>query len=64
MDVVDILSVPPQKRPLYKPGFTIQEMSASMDTKCTKCDMSEFEEDFYETHQWLPGNLWCVNKKS
>ena len=33
MGVVDILSVPPQKRPLYKPGFTIQEMSASMDTE-------------------------------
>ena len=35
-----------------------------MDTKCTKCDMSEFEEDFYETHQWLPGKLWCVNKNT
>jgi hypothetical protein len=25
--------------------------------------MSEFEEDFYETHQWLPERLWCINKK-
>jgi hypothetical protein len=33
-----------------------------MDTKCNKCDMSEFEEDFYETHQWLPDRLWCVKK--
>jgi hypothetical protein len=35
-----------------------------MDTKCNKCDMSEFEEDFYETHQWLPEKLWCVNKNT
>jgi len=25
--------------------------------------MSEDEEDFYETHQWLPDRLWCINKK-
>jgi hypothetical protein len=34
-----------------------------MDTSCIQCNMSEFEEDFYETHQWLPERLWCINKK-
>ena len=33
-----------------------------MDTSCIQCNMSEDEEDFYETHQWLPDRLWCVNK--
>jgi hypothetical protein len=61
--VVDILSVPPPKKPLYKPGFTILGMSVSMDTSCIQCNMSEDEEDFYETHQWLPDRLWCINKK-
>ena len=35
-----------------------------MDTKCIKCNMSEDEVDFYETHQWLPDTLWCVNKNA
>jgi hypothetical protein len=39
-------------------------MSVSMDTSCIECNMSEDEEDFYETHQWLPNKLWCINKKS
>jgi hypothetical protein len=61
--VVDILSVPPPKKLLYKPDFTILEMSVSMGTSCIQCNMSEDEEDFYETHQWLPERLWCINKK-
>jgi hypothetical protein len=61
--VVGILSVPQPKKPLYKPDFTTLEMSASMDTSCIQCNMSEDEEDFYETHQWLPDRLWCINKK-
>jgi hypothetical protein len=25
--------------------------------------MLDSDEDFYETHQWLPEKLWCINKK-
>lgn len=33
-----------------------------MGTSCIQCNMSDDEEDFYETHQWLPDRLWCVTK--
>jgi hypothetical protein len=39
-------------------------MNVSMATSCIQCNMSDDEEDFYETHQWLPGKLWCVNKNT
>jgi hypothetical protein len=35
-----------------------------MGTSCIQCNMSDDEEDFYETHQWLPEKLWCVNKNT
>jgi hypothetical protein len=35
-----------------------------MATSCIQCNKLDTDEDFYETHQWLPDRLWCVNKKS
>lgn len=32
-------------------------------TSCIECNKSDTEDDFYETHQWLPDRLWCVNKR-
>jgi hypothetical protein len=30
---------------------------------CIECNQSDSDEGFYETHQWLPDRLWCINKK-
>jgi hypothetical protein len=29
---------------------------------CIECNQLDSDEDFYETHQWLPDRLWCLNK--
>ena len=35
----------------------------NMAISCIQCNMLDSNEDFYETHQWLPERLWCINKK-